>query len=801
MTNPIHRRTHNHGPRSASPSHAARVSAFLAAGCIGVIAAMPAQAQDAAAQDATRPVLGGVTVTDTAIAEAPVKVDRAESPKYTRPLLDTPQTVTVVGRAVIEAQNLLSLKDALSILPGITLGAGEGGGGYGDSINLRGQSANTDIQIDGVRDSAQYSRSDLFNIEQVEVTNGANSVFGGSGSISGTINLVTKRPKAENSTTVQGGVGTANYWRGTVDSNWKLGDEVAVRLNAMGHSADVPGRDFEYNRRWGVAPSVKLGLTGDTSLTLLYLHQRDKNIPQYGVPYYAVYGGLLPGASYSGYYGYKNYDRQEQTVDQATAILDHRFSDTVSIRNLARYQKVKQDTYVDPPQGSYCLANGTLANSTGAATACSSTQAAGTYYPSGPRGTFRLTDTSIWYDQLDLSAKVSTFGLEHTLALGAAWSQEDYDVDSGSGLRNADGTTPTMTPISIANPNPVYTGPINYITTAKAHGSTRNIALYAFDAVKLGGGFEVNGGIRWENNRARYRSDTVAVSGTVTTGAAQNNTDDLFSYRLGLVYKPAANASLYLAYGNSKTPASSTVRSGCGVTSTTLLGDPCNVAPQTAVNFELGGKVDLAQGKLQLTASVFRNERTNYPVAANDPLVGTTNVLDGRSQVDGVSLGLSGKITPAWTVFANAMYLDSVVKQSISNYCKNHLGATQTLSTGGTVTCPTSDTQAGNPLTNTPKWSGSLYTSYHLPFGLEAGYGLTYQGSWYLTNVTGAAMYKAPSYLTHRISLGYKLDNGLSAQVNVQNLTNEKYYTSIRNNGWAVPGEARSAVLTLGYTF
>ncbi len=770
--------------------------AFLAAGCIGVIAAMPAHAQDAA-----QTVLGGVTVTDTAIAQAPVKVERAESPKYVRPLLDTPQTVTVVGRAVLEAQNLLSLKDALSILPGITLGAGEGGGGYGDSINLRGQSANTDIQIDGVRDSAQYSRSDLFNIEQVEVTNGANSVFGGSGSIGGTINLVSKRPKDETSTTVQGGVGTANYWRGTVDSNWQLGNEVAVRVNAMGHSADVPGRDFDYARRWGVAPSIKFGLTGDTSLTLLYLHQRDKNIPQYGVPYYAVYGGLLPGARQAGYYGYTNYDRQEQTVDQATAILDHRFSDAVSIRNLARYQKVQQDTYVDPPQGAWCLANGTLANANGVATACSSTQKPGTFYPSGPRGLFRLTDTSTWYDQLDLSAKLATFGLQHTLTLGAAWSQEDYHLTSGNGLRNADGTTPALTPISIANPAAVYTGPINLITTARAKGSTRNIALYAFDAIALGGGFEVNGGLRWENNRARYHSDTVAVSGAVTPGAPQNNTDDLFSYRLGLVYKPAANASLYVAYGNSKTPASSTVRTGCGVTSTTLLGDPCNVAPQTAINFELGGKVDLAQGKLQLTAAVFRNQRTNYPVAANDPLVGTTNVLDGRSQVDGVSLGLSGKITPAWTVFANAMYLDGVIKQSISNYCRNHPGATQTLPTGGTVTCPTSDVQAGNPVTNTPTWSGSLYASYHLPFGLEVGYGLTYQGSWYLTNATGAPMYKAPSYLTQRISLGYKLDNGLSAQINVQNLTDETYYTSIRNNGWAVPGEGRSAVLTLGYAF
>jgi len=778
------------------PLAQAKMPAFLAAGCIGVIAAVPAHAQEAG-----KTVLGGVTVTDTAIAEAPIKVERAESPKYTRPLLDTPQTITVVSRAVIEAQNLLSLKDALSILPGITLGAGEGGGGYGDSINLRGQSANTDIQIDGVRDSAQYSRSDLFNIEQVEVTNGANSVFSGSGSIAGTINLISKRPKDETSTTVQGAVGTANYWRGTVDSNWKVGDDVAIRLNAMGHSADVPGRDFEYNRRWGVAPSIKLGLTGGTSLTLLYLHQRDKNIPQYGVPYYAVYGGLLPGARYAGYYGYKNYDRQEQTVDQATAILEHRFSDAVSVRNLARYQHVKQDTFVDPPQGAWCLGNGTLANGTGAATPCAAGQVPGMFYPSGPRGLYRLTATSIWYDQADLTARFDTLGLAHTLNLGAAYTQEDYDLHTGNGLRNADGSVPTLTPISISRPDAIYTGPFHQTPTGYQTGKTHNIALYAFDTVALGGGFEVNGGLRWEHNRARYRSDTIAVDGTVTPGVLQKNVDDLFSYRLGLVYKPSANSSLYVAYGNSKTPASTTVRSGCGVTGTTLLGDPCNVAPQTAINFEIGGKVDLAEGKLQLTAAIFRNQRTNYPVAANDPLVGTTNVLDGRSQVDGVSLGLSGKITPEWTVFANGMYLDGLIKQSISNYCRDHLGATQTLPTGATVTCPISDVQAGNTITNNPKWSGSLYTSYHLPFGLEVGYGLTYQGSWYLTNATGAPMYKAPSYLTQRVSLGYKLDNGLSAQVNVQNLTNKKYFTSVRNNGWAVPGEGRSAVLTLGYEF
>src|SRR6187402_9854 len=128
-----------------------------------------------------------------------VRVEQVSSPKYTAPLVDTPQTITVVTQETIAGQNLLSLRDILSTAPGITFGAGEGGGGYGDSINLRGYAANSDVTVDGVRDSAQYTRSDPFNLEQIELTNGANSVYGGSGSLGGTINIVSKTPHGSNS--------------------------------------------------------------------------------------------------------------------------------------------------------------------------------------------------------------------------------------------------------------------------------------------------------------------------------------------------------------------------------------------------------------------------------------------------------------------------------------------------------------------------------------------------------------------------------------------------------------------------
>lgn len=737
------------------------------------------------AQEESAPKLGGMTVTDTALEEPEVKVEKAESPKYTRPLLDTPQTITVLSNTTIRQQNLLTLREALTTIPGITFGAGEGGGGYGDSINLRGQSASNDIQIDGVRDSAQYSRSDTFNLQQIEVVNGANSVYSGSGSIGGSINLITKRPQGDDLTVVSGGIGTDDYYRGTVDSNLRVSDLIAVRLNAMVHQNDVPGRDFDSYERWGIAPSITLGIDGPTKLTFLYLHQEDDNTPIYGVPYYPAYGGLLPGASRSGYYGYKDYDRQEQTVDQATVIFEHAFSDRLSLRNLTRWQNVVSDTYVNPPQGAFCLSDGTIANGNGpaAAVACGAGQVPGTYYPSGPRGTYRLADTSILYNQLDLRAVFDTAGIEHTMTLGASYAQEDYDLEQGNGQRNPGGATPNpaLPPISIANPDPVYGGPINYIATSQQRGNSRNVAVYLFDTIKLAEQFEINGGLRWENNRARFFNSGVGA------GAAQLSNEDLFSYRVGAVYKPVPNASLYVAYGNSQTPASGTVRLGCATSS---LLDNCTVAPQEAKNYEVGAKADLFDAQLQLTASLFRNERTNYPVAVNDPAAPspTFQVRDGRSRVDGLTLGASGKITPEWTVFANYTYLDSEVLQSISNFQKAN----------GVF-----DAEKGNQLTNTPRHSGSLFTTYQFPFGLQVGYGLTYQGSFLVRNISPNEIYKSEDWLTHRLYAAYTFANGLSAQLNVQNVTDEKYYTGIRNSlsGWAVPGEGRSAVLTLGYSF
>ncbi|NIJ37041.1 catecholate siderophore receptor [Sphingopyxis panaciterrae] len=743
-----------------------------------------------------------------------------ESPKSTRSVRDTPQTVTVITGETIEQQNLLTLRDMLSTVPGITFGAAEGGSPPADSINFRGYSAGSDITQDGVRDSAAYSRSDSFNLEQLEIVNGANSVQSGAGSVGGSINIVTKRPLDDTRVIVTGGVGTDDYYRGTVDANVRVNDLIAVRLNAMAHKNDVPGRDVENYERWGVAPSISIGMSGPTKLTLQYLHQEDDNIPQYGVPYY---NGIIPGAHRSDYFGYRNVDTQEITVDQATAIFEHELSDNWSVRNLARWQQVSQLTIVGPPQGTYCLASGVtptggactvdLDTRTGPGQVYNITIPAGYYYITGPRGTYRDSKNELMYDQIDFRGVFNTGAIEHTMVIGASAMWEKYSLNSGSAYRNADGSNPfAFNPaapdptahfpyVNIANPNEivigpnlpgatygsnVYTGPVNLTQTGRQIGEVNNYAVYLFDAMKLGK-FELNGGVRYEKSSGSNRNGLGTVIPT-------EYSDNLFSYRIGAVYKPIEAVTLYAAFGNSKTPSQSSVNGAC---SDAVANGNCNVKPEGAKNYEIGVKAEVAGGKLLLSAAAFRNERDSYRVNSGDPLL-PDQVLEGHSRVDGLALSAVGQILPGWSVTANYTYLKSKVIQSVSDFC---------LANPGQGSCTNSpafpDVVAGALLQNTPKHSGSLFTTYELPFGLKVGYGVTYQGkfAFNLPTATVPAISYSDDYWVHNAYLAYDFNDRISAQLNVKNFTDKLYYTRIRNNGWATPGDARSAVLTLSVGF
>lgn len=810
-------------------SKSASIPSFLALSAVGAVAfAAPAHAQDS--EQGQR--LGGVTVTDTAIDESQVKAERADSPKYTSDLLDTPQTITVITSKSIQQQNLLTLRDVLQTVPGITFGAGEGGFGYGDRIILRGVDAKNDVTIDGVRSSASVNRNETYNIEQVEVTNGANSVYSGGGSVGGTINLVTKRPVADDQYIVQGGIGTDNYYRGTVDLNKRVNDQVAVRLNAVYHKNDVPGRDVEYYERWGVAPSVTIGIDGPTSLTLQYEHLDDEAMPQYGLRYYAHLGGFLDEFDRSGYYGFANLDQQNSKTNALQAIFSHELSDSVNIRNLTRYESIRQNTITSQPNGTFCLESTGLqppaiptvvGQPIPAGASCGTAAPPGFYLPTGGRGVQRFIDNDTAYNQLDLSADFATGGIEHSMVVGVSALWESYRQKQGNLPRNPDGTTPAFPVVSISNPGEVvqgppgftygnneYNGPVNFILGSINRGERTAYAAYLFDTMRFGEMFELNGGVRYEHAEGHNQTWSYQTTGanigqlTPPTPSAPNpsgpfsNSDNLFSYRIGAVFKPTPDVSLYVATGTSKNPSQAAVDGAC-------TNANCNLKPETTKNYEIGAKADLFNKSLLLTAALFRNDRDSIRIASGDPTQPDQR-LDGKSRVEGISLGASGNITENWTISANYMYLKSKVRQGVSDAC---------LANPGSGNCANSvafpDPTAGSELTNTPKHSGSLFTTYRLPFGLELGYGLTYQGSFAQNLPTladetagGTIIYRVPSYTIHRFMASYPITDQLMAQVNIQNFTNEKYVTTVRNslNGsWAQPAPTRSAVFSLNYSF
>lgn len=721
------------------------------------------------------------------------------SPKYTELLVDTPQSISVVPAKVIKEQNLLTLRDILSTLPGITFGAGEGGGGYGDNINLRGFSGSNDITIDGVRDSAQYTRSDPFNLEQVELVNGANSVYSGAGSVGGTINLVSKAARAGDATTLTAGIGSDSYARVTADSNYMIGEQTAVRFNLMAHENDVPGRDYEKFERWGFAPSIAFGLGTDTRVTLSYLHQKDDNLPQYGVPFYN--GRPLDGVDSSNYYGYHNIDKQKVDVDAFTAIVEHEFSDMFSFRNLSRVQRVDQVSVVDATQGTWCLPNNLTPTgascTTGASTPAEISVPVGSYLPSGPRGYVRDTTNKTLYNQSDFTTSFATGAIQHTLVTGLSFSHETFALDTGTVFRNPDGSNPySPAPLhlpfmDIYNPDSYYTGPINKFLTAKTDGELDNQALYAFDTLKFSEQWMLNLGARYERNDGSSSAYTVSNVGVVTPSATNpaKNSDDLLSYRAGLVFKTATNASIYLAYANSKTPSKASVNGSCTPASTTGTAN-CNVDPESAINYELGAKWDLLDGKLSLTGSIFRNDRENYRVADPDPLNPTgEQALDGQARVDGILLGVTGTITEQWSIYANYAHLDSEVLQGVSDF-----------SAGAGL-----DYTKGDPLLNTPENSLSIWSTYDLTRQWQVGYGATWQADntvqQHAATYLSGPLAKSPDYWVHRAMVAYRVNRNLGLQLNINNLADKEYYTRIRNNGWATPGDGRQYTLTATYNF
>ncbi|MGE3191089.1 MAG: TonB-dependent receptor, partial [Vicinamibacterales bacterium] len=479
------------------------------------------------------------------------ELPRPASPKFTEPLLDTPQTITVIPGAVIEAQGASTLRDVLRNVPGITYQAGEGGGGLpGDKLTMRGFRAENDIFVDGVRDVGAYTR-DAFNLEQVEVVKGPASTFGGRGTTGGAINLATKAPGPSEARSATVGLGNADYRRGTVDLNQPL-DGVAgaaVRLNAMWTDTGVPGRDVVHNEGWAVAPSVAFGLGGPTRVTFATQHTRQDNVPDYGLPWAAL--DAEPGVDQGNFYGLRNYDYEDIASDMATARIEHEVTQATLLRNVSRWGRTVRDHAITAPR------------------------------PPNRQLQQRHLENDLLTNQTSLTARLPghtvSAGVEFVREGSATWNQAQTGNQPQVDLYAPDPSTLPFGPLpeNLGNPN---------------EATTTTLGAYLFETVPLGDHVEATGGLRWDRAHVDYTS-TNRAEGTST---AIEKTESVVSWRAGLVYKPRPNGSLYAGVGTSFDPGYDAGNTGTGLSEDPASANYVNLDPERTINYELGTKWDLA---------------------------------------------------------------------------------------------------------------------------------------------------------------------------------------------------------------
>ncbi|WP_434058047.1 TonB-dependent receptor [Acinetobacter thutiue] len=692
--------------------------------------------------------------------------------------MDTPKSVSIISKQLIEDTQVTTLADALRTVPGITLGAGEGGNPNGDRPFIRGYNSEGSMYVDGVRSGASQNR-EMFAVEQVEVTKGSSSALGGGGNASGNINLVSKLAKAGNS--IEGTIaqGTDDYRRIVLDGNKDFGNGIAARVVAMGHENNKAGQDngAEYKLA-GIAPSISIGLGTPTRATLSYYYLKTDDEPDSGVPYnnprnYTAGTGEPINVKQGIYYGWKDRDFQKQENQIGTLKLEHDLTENLTISNIATYNKSKNDyiwTQPDDSQGNFINATTGELKDTGI----------------WRRVNSRTTDGDTFSDQLSLRGKFNTSILKHSFNTGAEYSKLDKDAGSylvtdpntsaisgaitnGActlGLAAANGwCTSTFNP----NANVPFLGTITK-NARVSNTTTETTGIYFFDNIEINPQLLVDLGVRWdkfETELTTYKSG----ANLLPTPTVVNSDSDFWSYNAGITFKPTENSAVYASYATSATPVG--VDSGESSESSPSLAIK-DLDPEKARTIEVGTKWDLLNNKLNATAAIFRTEKTNTRVAVD----ANTTMNAGESKVDGVELGLNGNITDAWAMSFGYTYLDSELVKAAYNTKANE----------------------GLPLPNVPKNSATLWTTYQVLPQVTVGGGATYMDKVFGAKTSTSEKW-VPSYVRYDAMARYNVNKNVDLQLNVNNLSDKRYFTKAYGSHYATEAEGRSAVLSVNFKY
>lgn len=728
-----------------------------------------AHAQSAASNDDTKAgatekdsiLLGPVTVSADTVQSPPpenVNTTPTRSSRLPETVKETPRVINVVPEEIIEQQRATSLEQVLKNVPGITISTGEGRGGQnGDQFRIRGLSAAGDIYTDGLKDFGVYTH-DTFNTENVQVLKGPSGEGFGVGNSGGLINQVTKQANLTDLNRIEQSIGSGPTYRTTADVNKKLTDTVALRINAMYQKQDVADRDEVESDRKGVAADLGVGLGTPTNWHLNYSYLKGDKTPDMGQSMVKGSDGIYrPAATYgldssTSYVRNLDHDKTENHV--LTSSLDHEVSKTLSFYNDSRWSYYKRDYAATNPAAlsSVSALGGTLSYGAGG----------GTAYKQDGWGVQNIAG---------VKAEGTLFGLKQRTNSGIDLNYQEDTRQQGT-WHNRTNTQ------SVANPSHSYNSNtyIAYPDSGIRSSSVVNTGIFVSDRVWLAEPISVQGGLRWDYFRSAFRSADTSIEGG-------KSIDRALSPSASLIYEPTQDVSLYTTYSRSNKPVGTDIASAVALGTVQTPSSSMSFKPEQTDLYEVGGKADFLDKRLGVNGAGFVIEKSNtYYVDSSGTVTDGFSEAGLGTRIKGFEAGVTGKVTPAWTVYTSYAFL-----------------------TGKVTASETSPDSIGNDAPYVSKHNASLWTTYSLtehigdaiPGKLMVGGGVQY-----------ASKYWADSANTAQIPNTFSLDSmvsyeygDLSVSLNGYNLTDHLNYASAFSTQRAVPASGRTFMLTTGLQF
>ena len=551
-----------------------------------------------------------------------------------------------------------------------------------------------------------------------------------------------------------------------------VNDSTALRLNMMLQESNAEERKEVGYNHIAIAPSLAFGLDSPTKVYIYSQHTRQDNVPDGGIPtigmdgFYNSNATIMAGAKVSrdNFYGSQQ-DYEKIEADMISAKVEHQLNANTVVRNITRYGKSHLDRV---------LTGVNALSLNGAAIEVALIRQ-------------RVDQTNeILANQSTLNTAFNTGHIKHDLVFGLELLKESQ-LSLGTTRGSTNTTTVVLNGQTLAidpsvqdvyAPNSQVSLLIPYLTGAENDGSTTTTALYAFDTLSLTDNLKFNIGLRADS----YKTKT--TSGTLVTGGASGNLatyspqgynvgdvvtndleddDTLISWNAGLVFKPAANGSVYVAFADAQTPPA-----GDSFVLSATAGNQANAAlePQKTTTAEVGTKWELLNKRLNVSAALYRTENENQ--ASVDAITGVAT-QEGKTRIDGIELAAVGQLTNFWQLTASIGLMDS---EQLNQSSKS--SSTGAISTSDSIRW-------------TPDMTASLWTSYTLD-KLTLGGGARYVSEQKRvvttnTNLATQNMPAIPAYTVVDMMAAYKVSKNTNLRLNVYNVFNEEYISTLNNGG------------------